>query len=128
MKISQKFFLLMSACMLTLPGQTANHTQAAQVKYSFSHIWGLDNQNSGAAGPACPCDLNPNIQDCPALGFTSTADLGGQCSDEYIPKDSNGYVHALIFKKISSIQKFSTGPIKVCFDDDEDCPFPPISN
>jgi|GEM_PF-2623184 len=126
MNISQNFFWLLCVCMLPLGGQSANHTPAVQVEYSFSHIWGLDNQNSGAPGPVCPCDVNPDVQDCPAQGFTSTADLGSQCSDEYIPQGSRGWVHATIFKKESAIKSISSPPIKVCFDDEEDCPFPPM--
>jgi hypothetical protein len=77
---------------LTVKTLTA-HTRT----FRASRIWGLEQNNSGAPSPSCPCDQNSNVRDCPA-SFETNEDFGDICYDEYIPEGSDGYVYAQVFQ------------------------------
>jgi len=72
-------------------------SNAYSATYRQVEVWTGDNYSSSAPSPYCECDQNENIQDCP-VEFVSFSQKSEVCYDEYIPKGSRGWVHAIVYK------------------------------
>lgn len=95
---SKKLRIMISLCSFSLLSIHAfAHSQ--QTIYEEIGLWTGNNFQSSAPSPSCSCDLNSNVIDCFGPFVASENDQSDVCYDEFIPKYSNGYVHAIVFKR-----------------------------